>query len=560
MANKSGHTMGLRFGDFVNRPLGTPNRVAFKGKPQLSGPFLELRDRPIGDEPAERVYLWRVDSKSTVGQLINDGGGDIGRLDFYVDDWLMTRDGDLVARSLYDYTKVRYVIQMRVNGKWKPVLTRAIDPKQHTFAPYFVGLGQHPGSIVILDAKSDGIAGGRSFHYYELGPDGALSAQLEPADAARDRPIFDAKSGKVVGFSEDGASETYALNDPDLENVYQSAQNAVPGESVRIVSTADDPRKVVIYAQGKEDPGAYYFLDLSEGSSVTVGDDYPQIPTDWVASQSQITYKASDGLEISAILTLPPKPARAKDLPLVVLPHDGLQAHDHLDYNWLAQALASRGYLVLQPNVRGSDGAGPAFMQAGYGELGRKMQTDIIDGVHALATEGLADPKRVCILGVGFGGYAALNAATDASTFRCAGAINGVTELEGYAQWLKKAQVSPEQDQISTLVADTERPRSFQVNPGSQQVLAAYVGTGAPSPLRLADSMSIPVLLIYSGADDVVPAGQSRAMQGALQARHKDVEFVEVKGPADHKVETPEARLATLNAIMDFLAKRNPAG
>jgi dipeptidyl aminopeptidase/acylaminoacyl peptidase len=562
MAKKAGHTMGLRFGDYVNRPLGIPDRVEFKGKPQLAGPFLEVRAKPIGDEPAERVYLWRVDSKSTVGQLVNDGGGDIGREDFYVDDWLMTRQGDLVARSLYDYAKARFVIQMRQQGKWKSVLARPIDPKGHTFAPYLVGLGQHDGSVVILDAKSDGTAGGRSFHYFELGPDGAISGPLEPSDAARDRPVVEPRTGKLAGFAEDGASETYTLFNPDLQDIYQRALDALPGENVRIVSTSDDPRKVVIYAQGREDPGAYYFLDFSEGSSVNVGDDYPLIPTDWVASQTQITYKASDGLEINAILTMPPKAAKAKDLPLVVLPHDGLQAHDRQDFNWLAQALASRGYLVLQPNVRGSDGFGPAFLQAGYGELGRKMQTDLVDGVRALAAEGLSDPKRVCVLGIGFGGYAALAAASDASTYRCAGAINAVSDPDSYYAWEKRRQLSPDQDQITTLVADHTHSRAFQVNPGSPQVLAAYIGAAgsAPSPEKQAASVAVPVLLLVQNSDEAVPASQSHAMHNALKSGGKDVELVEVKGASDHTLQSPEARLATLNAVIDFLAKRNPAG
>ena len=87
---------------------------------------------------------------------------------------------------------------------------------------------------------------------------------------------------------------------------------------------------------------------------------------------------------------------------MIVLPHDRLQAHDALGFDWLAQALASRGYLVLQPEMRGSDGHGASYTEAGYGQLGRKMSADLADGVRYLVSEGLADPKRVCILGVGW--------------------------------------------------------------------------------------------------------------------------------------------------------------
>src|SRR6202012_5146186 len=107
---------------------------------------------------------------------------------------------------------------------------------------------------------------------------------------------------------------------------------------------------------------------------------------------------AADGLTIPAYLTLP-KGRDAKALPLVVLPHGAVDGHDALGFNWLAQALASRGYAVLQPQFRGSNSVDQAFRERGYGEWGAKMRTDLSDGVHYLAAQGVIDPKRVCIVG-----------------------------------------------------------------------------------------------------------------------------------------------------------------
>ena len=368
-------------------------------------------------------------------------------------------------------------------------------------------------------------------------------------------------TGRVAGFVRTGAGESYVLSDPDLQSLYQSALDAVPGQNVEIVSTADDPRKMIIRAEGREDPGSYYFLDFSTGASKPLGEDRAQIPSAWLGEQKQIAYTAGDGLEIEALLTLPPKP-EPHGLPLIVLPHDGPQTHDRLGFDWLAQALASRGYLVLQPNYRGSDGYGRAFMEAGYGQLGRKMQSDISDGVRYLAAQGLADPKRVCIVGVGMGGYAALTAAaTEAATYRCAASLDGVSDPESFAAWLKGRQAMDDQDQITTLAADVRWPRTFEADPGSPQILKRYLGAdgAAPVPVKLAAGVAVPVLLVSESNVNAVPARQSRAMRDALQASGKDVDFVEVKSFADQVLATKETRLAALTALLDFLAKRNPA-
>jgi len=570
MATKSYGKLGARFGEHASRPLGTPARIALGGKPALAGPFMQVSLDSLGTGPAEPIFLWSVDPKTTGGRLLKDGG-DLGRAVTYVDDWLVDPSGGVAARSLYDYGKSRFVIQMKQGGAWKPVLTRPVSPKTDTFAPFLVGLGAHDGSVVILDAAQDGVAqnsvakddagrGSRLFHYYELSPDGALSGPLEPDDAARDRPIVNPATGRIAGFLRVGVEERYALTDPDLQSLFQKALNAAPGETVRIVSTADDPRKMVIHAEGRDDPGSYHVVDFSQGTSVRLGEDYPQIPSPWVAPQSLISYQAADGLQISALLTLPPGSAATRNLPLVVLPHDGPQAHDRRGFDWLAQALASRGYLVLQPQYRGSDGDGAAVMLAASGQLGRKMQSDLADGVRLLVSQGLADARRVCIVGAGIGGYAALMGATEAGTYRCAASIDGVSDLKAYETALRGQLVRPEQDRITPLVADLARPRDFDANPASPGILAGYMGSEPPVPVKLAASVAVPVLLVHETSDKTSPVQQSRSMRDALLAAGKPVELVEVAGPSDHALATHDARLAVLQAVLGFLAKNDPAG
>ncbi len=558
------HATGKGLGDFFsadpNLPLGEPQLVSVQGAPHLVGPYLEMRKRPFNDQPTQRVYPWSVDVKTGAGKLLDDKGGDIERIDRYADDWLLDSEGGFRARSVYDYASKTFSVQMWAKSAWKPVLSRQIDPKAHTFAPYIVGRGRDDASILLLDAADDPQTGERRFHYYQLSPNGALAGPLEPSDAARDKPIFDRATGRLVGFTSRGDAETYHLDTPDLQTLFQHAQDAVPGETVRVVETAEDPRKLIIQAQGHGDPGAYYFLDFGSGASEAIGEDYGEIPSAWIAPQSALHYRTADGLEITALLTQPPAGA-SKNLPLVVLPHDGLQAHDRLGFDWMAQALASRGYLVLQPNTRGSDGYGDAFISAGYGQLGRKIEADIADGVASLVSQGLADPKRVCIAGVGFGGYAALTAAeTQGSPYRCAIAINGVSDLDGYIASRKSHLALPDQDKISPLIPDPHTPRTFIADPQSLSILSLYAGADgqAPSPLKNAGAAAVPILLLHEDHDPQAPFQESEHLRDALMAQHKPVTFVVLKGD-DHELMSEATRLTTLQAMLDFLAKSLPA-
>ncbi len=561
LSRATGKGLGDLFGEVRNLPLGEPQLVSIQGAPHLVGPYLEMRKTPMDDQPTQRVYPWRVDVRTGQGKLLDDKGGDIERVDRYADDWLFDPQGAFLARGVYEYASKTFSVQMWVNGAWRPVLSRKIDPKAHTFAPFIVVRGRDDASITLLDAANDTTDGERRFHYYQLSPNGALSGPLEPNDAARDRPIFSRATGRLIGFVTRGDAETYHLDTADLQAIFDHAQDAVAGETVRVIATADDPRKLIIQAEGRGDPGAYYFLDFGTGAFETIGEDYDQIPTAWIAPQSTFHYRADDGLEITALVTLPPAGA-SKGLPLVVLPHDGLAAHDRLGFDWMAQALASRGYLVLQPNGRGSDGYGEAHLTAGYGQLGRKMEADIADGVKSLVDQGLADPRRVCIAGVGWGGYAALVAAeTKASPYRCAIAINGVSDLAAYRASRKAHLALADQDEITPLIPDPQTPRAFITNAQSLSVLGRYVGAegAAPSPIANAGAASIPILLLHEDRDPQSPAQQSENLKNALQAQHKTVEFVDLKGD-DHALMSETTRLAALTAMLDFLARSIPAG
>ena len=304
---------------------------------------------------------------------------------------------------------------------------------------------------------------------------------------------------------------------------------------------AEDPNKTIIYSESDNNSGTFGYYDFSKDRYDFIAHNYPEIPSEWISPKTKITYKAKDGLEIPAYLTLPPN-KDAKNLPLIVMPHGGPHSRDRLGFDWQVSALASRGYAVLQPNFRGSTGYGAAFLEAGYGQWGAKMQTDLSDGVRHLVSQGIVDAKRVAIYGASYGGYAALAGATlDLGVYRCAISIAGVSDIKDMLEFEKSETGS---GKSSTVLA---WKRSWGV-----------ADLKAISPINYIDRVSIPILLIHGKSDTVVPVRQSQRMAKALKSAGKIVDYIELE-KEDHWQSRPASRLEMITRIMDFLQKHNPA-
>ncbi|MGZ3304657.1 MAG: prolyl oligopeptidase family serine peptidase [Asticcacaulis sp.] len=539
-------------GDYDHMPLGLPNTIMADGKLRLVGPFLELRDKSIGGQLAQRVYLWRLDPETGRGRIVDDHGGDLDRDGSYVDDWLTDDKGEPKVRSLYTYITETFTIEMRKDGKWTPLLKRKIGAGPKGFAPFIAGWGRDGQSVLIIDAAT-GASGERRFRYYELAADGKLSEPLDD-DATRDRPLFDPETHTLSGFARNGESTTYSFFDPGLAEYYKHALDTEPGQSVDVAATGRDPAQMILFAQGGDDPGSWHYFDFTNGKRVDLGGQYPSVPTEWVASQRSVSYKAADGMELHALVTLPSQ-GEARNRALVVLPHDGPFGHDAPGYDWLAQVLASRGYVVLQPNYRGSDGDDPALTEAGYGQWSGRMLSDVADGVRYLTAQGIADARRVCIAGRGFGGYAALAGAQGGNgLYRCAAAIGGIVNPANY---LETAKFNAVADDIAPLRADVRQPRAFRADPASPALIQRYFGGAAPQPIAAA-SIGVPVLLVQGDHDRSVPVQQGRGLRDGLQKAGKAVTYAELQD-CGHELATETCRLGAAQAVVDFLAKYNPA-
>lgn len=329
--------------------------------------------------------------------------------------------------------------------------------------------------------------------------------------------------------------------DPTLKAIQGEIDEALPGRMNFILNTSDDRKKVILWTMTASDPGAYFLYDRPQEQMARLATPYEGLKGKQLSEVRVVSYKARDGLEIPAYLTLPAG-REAKGLPLIILPHGGPYARDSLGFDWWAQFLANRGYAILQPNFRGSTGYGKAFMEKGFGQWGRGMQDDLTDGVQWLAGEGTIDPKRVCIAGGSYGGYAALmGAILTPEKYRCAISWAGVTDLNEMMQY-DKTQLLPSRYRNWRERVRGEHPRDLD----------------DVSPTALAGKIAIPVLVMHGTEDDNVPIRQGRIFGKAAQKAGKPVEYIEFEG-AGHQIEKSADRTKFLTAIEAFLAKNNPA-
>jgi len=342
-------------------------------------------------------------------------------------------------------------------------------------------------------------------------------------------------SGRVIGYVVDRDMPEYHYFDPKREALQRGLEQAFPGLSVHAVSMDQAGDRVIVEAVGPRTPESYYLYDRINHHASAIAASYPDLAESAMGEVKTYDYSARDGLHIPAYLTLPPGKA-PHGLPLVVVPHGGPDARDDMTFDFLRQFLASRGYAVLQPQFRGSRGFGRAFAHAGFGQWGLKVQDDITDGVKKTIADGIADPRRICIFGGSYGGYAALAGATlTPGLYACVASLAGPSDLEKMLDY--------SHDKFGTTAENYWMAR---IGKDSAQ-------RDAVSPALHADRVTAPVLLLHSELDVTVPIAQSEIMDKALEAAGKKVEFIRLPGD-DHYMALEQTRLRVLQELEKFLA------
>lgn len=444
-------------------------------------------------------------------------------------DWLVDGNGNVAATLDINTASGRW----QITNSQGTVLASGNDP---TGDVGLISFGRDGSSLVY--SQEDDASGKTRWHEVPLAG-GAAHEIL--ADVSVERLYVDPTNGRMLGYLESGAPQRPVLFDPAQQAIVRKVYKAFPDRSLRIVEWTPDLNHFLVHTSGNGDSGTWYAVDVPGRRANPVGHDYPKISDDQVGPISTVTYRATDGMELDGILTLPPgRPA--KNLPVVMLPHGGPQSHDEARFDWWAQAFAARGYAVFQPNFRGSTNRGDAFRRAGYGQWGRKMQTDISDGLAELAKQGVVDPKRACIVGASYGGYAALAGVTlQHGLYRCAVAVAPVSDLSDM-YWTDYRESG----------ANRMVKRSLEESVGNPSEFAAV------SPRKHAAQADAPILLIHGKDDTVVPFKQSSAMADALKDAGKPYELV-VLAEEDHWLSHAATRQQMLEATVRFVARYNPA-
>jgi dipeptidyl aminopeptidase/acylaminoacyl peptidase len=499
-----------------------------------------------GARARSSIDVYAVNVKTGKGRIYEAGNLNTGG--FRVD-----REG--TVRLRFDGDSSSTTVHARLHGsqEWTPVYSGRVrnytqsdnQERAQGRRSQFVGFG---GFGTDLDKVYVFLSGKGTNHIAQFN---LKTRQLE-APVLQD-PRFDVgglvslRNGKVIGarIPREYPETVYFLD--DWKQLQRVINESFPGDRVSVVSSNDDLTKHILYLEGPQSPsGEYLFLDLTAGDAKSIGFPYPLVKGPNVVAAKWVTYPARDGTPIPAYVTMPASAPAGKALPAIVLPHGGPRARDFGDFEWMSQALANAGYVVLQPQFRGSAGFGFEWDEAGAKQWGRLMQDDVSDGVKYLVSQGIADAKRICIAGWSYGGYAAGAGATlTPELYRCVIAGAGVFDLVEMLRYVDAPGVRDVDTSVlywKYYIGDPDKDRA---------------SVEAVSPIKHVANVQAPILLIHGRVDTTVPFKQSELFRDALIAAGKQVEFVELKAE-DHYMTFAPTRIQTMQAMRDFLLKHNP--
>ncbi|MBU1378461.1 MAG: S9 family peptidase [Alphaproteobacteria bacterium] len=484
---------------------------------------MNTRLKRKGLENASVRALWSIDPATGKGRVVERGDPD-------TQGWDVDLSGEARVRRDIDELSHRREIFGRAKGKsqWTQLWAESPTGPEYRLLGY-----ADPDDAVYLEKDGKIVRRKLADGVEEPVSDGGFSMRL----------VWDTYRNSVAGIVSGADQPTAQWLDAEVGAAHGVLARAFKGKDVSLAGWSKDRTRFIARVASPSSPGAWYLYDRARKEVSPLGEEYPELQGVALGTTRWITYKARDGLEIPAYVTIPAGAAPRSKLPLIVLPHGGPAARDGFDFDYIAQFFASRGYAVLQPQFRGSAGFSREFREAGKGEWGGKMQTDLLDGVAALTATGEVDSGRVCIVGASFGGYAALaGASLHPDAYRCAASIAGVSDL-------------------GQLIA--EEARLFGRSVAGFDELREELGVAdrgkleAMSPALHAAAVKVPVLLIHGDQDTVVLPAQSQRMANALKAVGKPYELVILENE-NHYLTKSATRTQTLEVLERFLAKNLP--
>ncbi len=339
-----------------------------------------------------------------------------------------------------------------------------------------------------------------------------------------------------VGFKDGRPSAALFNNVGTAASTVVALMKQFPGKDTRFVSGSTDGSRSVVEVSADVDPGTFYLFEKQTKKLTPLLAQEKWIDPSQMAAKQPFHLDARDGLKLQGYVSFPPGEETAKHLPMVVFVHGGpYGVEDDWSYDPMVQAMATRGYAVLQVNYRGSGGRGYDFEKAGRGEWGGKMQDDVTDATHWAIDKGIADPQRICIFGGSYGGYAALEGAVrQPDLYKCAIGYAGVYDL-------------------SLMYHRGDIPQSTFGEHYLKRVLGTDMTVLAQrSPIDHLDKLKAKVMLVVGGNDQRVPSIQGSNLHQALLKRH--VNHVWIEEPGEMHGFYDEKHLAELyQSIENFL-------
>jgi len=354
---------------------------------------------------------------------------------------------------------------------------------------------------------------------------------------------------RLAGIHYTADASASAWFDAGLQATQQEVDQKLPGLiNVMTPPVLPETDWVLVTSHSDRQPDFFSLYNRKSHVLKVLGGEHPDIKASEMGRKDIMKYRARDGLEIPAWLTLPAK--AGKPLPMVVMVHGGPYLRGS-EWEWDANAqfLASRGYAVLEPEFRGSTGYGVNLFRAGWKQWGLKMQDDIADSVKWAVDKGIADPGRVCIMGGSYGGYATLmGLVNNPELFRCGIAYAAVTDIplmfENGMAVLSDMNQDYKAFGAPVLLGDLEKDA------------AQFIAT---SPLKQAARIKRTLLLAHGSDDRRVPMPHFSKMRSALQDAKADAEFIEYAGEG-HGWSTLKTRLDFWGRVEKFLDKHIGAG
>ncbi len=444
--------------------------------------------------------------------------------------WITDQRGEVRLGFGFSGTTISYYARLASDRDWRQLTKFEIFSRELHFTP--IAISSEDPNKAYAFAPSQGR---RALWLIDL-------TDKEDPHLIFAHPLVDvsqavlAHDGRLLGVRYETAYPMMYFADDSLRLVMGEVQKLLPDAFSMVHGTSRDGKILVIRSVSDVDAPHFMVVDATAGKALKVGSTFAGRDSKALVPMRPINYPARDGTQIPGYLSTPRTPA-ATPLPLIVLPHGGPIARDTWGYDFLRQFLVSRGYAVLQMNFRGSSGYGDAWFFAAHQDWGGLTYDDVVDGARWAIGQGIADPRRVCIVGWSFGGYLALlGAQRNPDLFRCAVDIAGVSDLgllieEGH-HWLSAESIKK---QIGT------DPEKLKLN----------------SPRLHAAEFRVPLLMLHGRRDAQVPIAQSEAMDAALTRADKAHRLV-VVADADHAFSEEKDRATLLHEIEGFLSEQMP--